>query len=128
MTFRQYLALMGGTTLLAWLAWGLVIWRINPDEAGWMGMVLFFTTLILGLMGVFATASMSYRVMVMHRPVIFREARIAFRQALLLAFAAALLLFLASQDVLRWWVVAVVFAVFAGVEYISLSLDKHSRT
>ena len=128
MTFRQYLMLMGGTTLLAWFAWGLVLWRINPDEAGWLGMALFFLTFTLGLVGVFATASMSYRVLVMRRPVVLREARIAFRQAAFLAIAAGLMLFLAARDALSWGVMLLVLVVFGGLEYLSLSLDKHSRT
>lgn len=128
MTFRGYFVSMGAATVLAWLAWATVVWRINPDEAGAMGLILFFLTLGFGLVGVFATASMAYRVRVLHRSVIVREARIAFRQAIFLAVAACILLFLASQDVLYWWTTLMVFLVFGGAEYLSFSLDRHSRT
>lgn len=119
---------MGVATLFAWLAWAMVLWRINPDEAGAMGLGLFFLTLGFGLVGIFATASMAYRVRVLQRSVILREARIAFRQAIFLAISACILLFLASQDVLYWWTVLTVFIVFGGAEYLSHSLDLHSRT
>lgn len=128
MTFRGYFMSMGAATVLAWLAWAMVVWRINPDEAGAMGLILFFLTLGFGLVGMFATASMAYRVQVLRRSVILREARIAFRQAIFLAIAACILLFLASQDVLYWWTIVTVFVVFGGAEYLSFSLDQHSRT
>lgn len=128
MTFRGYFAFMGVATVFAWLAWAMVVWRINPEEAGAMGLLLFFLTAGFGLVGVFATASMAYRVQILRRAVILREARIAFRQAIFLATAACILLFLASQDVLFWWSALIVFFLFGGAEYLSSSLDRHSRT
>lgn len=119
---------MGAATALAWSAWGLVVWQINPDQAGAMGLALFFLTFGFGLVGLFATASMAYRVLVLRRSVILREARIAFRQALLLALAACVFLFLASQELFVWWTALLVFLVFGGVEWLSSSLDRHSRT
>ncbi len=128
MTIRGYFASMGGATALAWFAWAMVLWRINPDEAGIAGIALFFLTFGFGLVGLLATANIAYRVAVLHRPVIVREARIAFRQAILLSTAACLLLFLASQDVLYSWVVFLVFVGFGGAEYLSHVFDRHSRT
>ena len=128
MTFRGYFLAMGGATAFAWLAWVLVVWRMNPDEAGLAGLVAFFLTFGLGLVGVFATGSMAYRVLVLRRSVILREARIAFRQALLLALAACAFLILASQDVFFWWTALLIFLVFGGIEYLASSLDRHSRT
>lgn len=127
MTFRHYLMLMGFATLLAWTSWGVVILRLNPDEAGWPGMLAFFSTLFLGLVGTFATASMSYRVLRLKRPVISREARISFRHAVLLAMVTCLWLFLASRDVLNIWTFVLVLSVFAAMEGISLWLDQHQR-
>lgn len=127
MTFRGYFVLMAIATLCAWSAWIFVLLRINPEEAGILGLGLFFLTLCFSLIGTFVTVSMTYRVSVLHRPVILREARIAFRQAIFLALAACLLLFFASQDVLYFWTVSLVFLVFGGAEYLSSILDRRSR-
>ncbi len=127
MTFRAYLGLMGLATLLAWTGWVVVLLRLNPDEAGAAATVLFFLTLFISLVGTFATASMSYRVLKLQRPVISREARIAFRHAFLLAFAACLLLFLASQDWLGVWTFLAVFVGFGVIEFCSLWVDRSQR-
>lgn len=127
MTFRTYLGLMGLATALAWTGWVVVLFRLNPDEAGAAGTALFFLTLFFSLVGTFATASMSYRVLKLQRPVISREARIAFRHAILLAFAACLLLFLASQDWLGVWTFLAVFAGFGVVEFCALWVDRSQR-
>lgn len=127
MTFRVYLLLMAFATLLAWAGWAVVLLRLNPDEAGTSGTALFFLTLFFSLVGTFATASMSYRVLKLQRPVISREARIAFRHAILLALAACLLLFLASQDWLGIWTFLGIFVGFGAVEFGALWMDRHQR-
>ncbi len=128
MTFREYLIMMIGATVVAWAGWFLVLFQINPNEAGGFGLALFFLTLFLGLVGIFATASMSYRVLALHRPLILREARIAFRQALLLAFCAVLSLFLASKDLFSWWVVLLVVGGTLSLEGFSLWIDRTRRS
>ncbi len=128
MTFRQYIGVMIGATLFAWGGFALVLFQINPEEAGAFGLVLFFLTLFLGLVGLFATASMSYRVLALQRTIIFREARIAFRQAILLAFCAVLSLFLASQDLFAWWAVLLVFGTVFGIEGMALWIDRTRRS
>lgn len=127
MTFRQCLTFIGLTTALAWTAWGLVLWRLNPDEVGWPALALFFLTLFLSLVGTFSTISLSYRVIKQQRPVISREARIAFRQALLLASGCCLMLFLASRDLLKFWIFLMTFLVFGGIEFLALRSDKRQR-
>lgn len=118
---------MGMATLLAWIGWGVVLFQLNPDEVGWPGIVLFFLTLFMGLAGTFATLSMSYRVLRLKRPVVSREARISFRHALLLATGGCLMLFLASKDILSFWVFLLVFIAFGAMEFLALWMDGHQR-
>lgn len=118
---------MGMATFLAWLGWAVVLFQLNPDEVGWPGIALFFLTLFMGLAGTFATVSMSYRVIRLKRPVVSREVRISFRHALLLASGGCLMLFLASKDILSFWVFLLMFAVFGSLEFLALWMDRHQR-
>lgn len=127
MTFRQYASVMIATSALAFAAWGVVVTRMNPQEGGWLAISVFFLTLFLGLVGVFATASMAYRVGVLRHAVVLREARIAFRQAALLSFAGCLLLFLASQELFSLVSTLVVIGSVSLLEYLSLRLDRLRR-
>lgn len=118
---------MGMATFLAWLGWAVVLFQLNPDEVGWPGIALFFLTLFMGLAGTFATVSMSYRVIRLKRPVVSREVRISFRHALLLASGGCLMLFLASRDILSFWVFLLMFIVFGSLEFLALWMDRHQR-
>lgn len=127
MTFRQYAGVMAATSALAFTAWGVVLTQMNPQEGGWLAVSFFFLTLFLGLVGVFATASMAYRVLVLRHAVVLREARIAFRQAAFLSFAGCLLLFLASQELFSLTSAVVVIGSVSLLEYLSLRLDRLRR-
>jgi hypothetical protein len=100
---------------------------LNPDEIGWPAVALFFLTLFMGMVGTFATASMSYRVIRLKRPVVSREIRIAFRHALSLALGGCLLLFLASRDALSIWIFLLIFVFFGAIEFLALWFDRHQR-
>ncbi len=118
---------MLATSALAFTAWGVVLRQMNPQEGGSLAIGMFFVTLFLGLVGLFATASMAYRVGVLKRAVVLREARIAFRQASFLSFSGCLLLFLASQELFSWISVLLVIGGVTLVEYLFLLLDKTHR-
>ena len=126
MSFRNYIYLMIAGTLLAWLGWGIVIWSTNPLEAGVMGFVLFYLTLLMGLVGLITLLELLVRVSVLRRAVVLREVKVSFRHAVLLSIVSILALCFSSQGWLSWWVLVVFIAVAVVLEYVSL-LIQHSR-
>jgi len=128
MSFRSYLFLMALCTLLAWIAWVLIMLNVNPEEAGAGGFILFYITLTTGLIGSLSLAGILYRVVLRNRKdVVIREVKTSFRHAVLLSLVAILALILSAQGKLHWWVLVVLIIVASVIEYVSLMLHGARR-
>jgi hypothetical protein len=118
---------MGGGTLIAWLGWWIVLMNINPMETNVIGFMMFYITLIVGLVGVLTIVGISYRVLLMGRKdVISREVKVSFRHAILLSLVSVISLALSAEQVLYWWVLIVLIGIAGALEYVSL-LVQHAR-
>lgn len=127
MSFRSYLALMALCTLIAWAAWALVIFNVNPEEAGLSGFLLFYVTLGTGLIGTLSLLGIWFRVILLGRKdVVTREVKVSFRHAVLLSLVAGFALALSAKALLHWWVLFVLIIVASVLEYVSL-IVQHSR-
>ncbi len=128
MTFRAYLVLMGLSTAMAWIGWAIVLFNINPFETGLPGFAIFYITLCVGMVGILTLAGILYRVRLRKRQtVISREVKISFRHALLLTAVSVIALILSQQGVLHWWVLIVLIAIAAILEYLSLLVQYARR-
>ncbi len=128
MTFSTYLFTMGGTTLLAWLGWLVVLFRLDPIETGIIGLLLFYITLFAALVGTIAVAGVLYRVLVLKRQqIVMREVRISFRHGVMLAFVAVATLALSAQNLLVWWNMVGLFTVLCVVEYVFVAMEESRR-
>ncbi len=103
MTLRRYLITMGVTTLLCWIAFIIVLFRIDPITGGAIGLLLFFTALFFAVWGTLSLVGFFGRYLVMRNTVPFRYIGTSLRQALWFAILINLTLFLVSQELLVWW-------------------------
>jgi hypothetical protein len=125
----MYLFFMALATLLSWGAWILVLYTTNPDEAGTGGFVLFYVTLLLGLIGTLTLFGMAYRLVLLRRQsVIAREVRISFRHAVFLSSVAVGALALSARGWLRGWVFLVCIILMSIIEYLFLLREEARRT
>jgi len=128
MSFRWYIFFMLASTALAWVAWFIVLLNVNPLETGLFGFLLFYITLVTGMIGSLSLVGVFYRVVLLKRKdVISREVKVSFRHALLLSFVAVSSLALSSQGVLHWWVLLVLILVASMFEYASLLVQQSRR-
>lgn len=129
MSFRVYLAMMTVATLLSWGAWVFVMFNTNPDEASALGFVLFYVTLLMGLVGLFTVLGTVYRVYVVKRSeALFRDIRISFRHALFMALIAIGAIILSARNAFRWWTVPVLIVSVCVVEYLILLREEGKRS
>lgn len=120
---------MLGATVLAWGGWALVIYRVDPVEAGLAAFVLFYATLLVALAGTLTILGLVYRVGLMkRRDVLSREVRIAVRHAILLSTVAVVTLALSAQGTLRWWSLLGLFVAAGIIEYLSLLIQESRRS
>lgn len=128
MSFPAYVWTMGVTSFVAWAAWVLVLFRVDPSESGALGLFLFYVTLFGGLVGTVAVGGVLYRVLVLKRhQLVMREARISFRHALMLSFVAVGSLALSAQALLTWWNVLGLCLSVGVIEYIFVSMEESRR-
>ena len=128
MGFRSFLILMILATVLAWISWLFVLVRVNPLEAGILGLILFYITLFAGSVGAFFFVGLGYRFWI-HREQAFlpREVQIAFRQAILIAIVGILGLALSAVEKWSWGIFFFLVLIACGIEYVSVLIQSSRR-
>jgi hypothetical protein len=128
MSFQAYVWAMGVASLMAWLGWVVVLFRVDPTETGAIGLLLFYVTLFAGLSGTFAVGGVLYRIFVLKRQqLVMREVRISFRHAVMVALVAALSLALSAQAWLSWWNMLGIVCLASFIEYVFVTIEESKR-
>lgn len=113
MTLGLYLWGVRISTLLALAALGAIVIFINPQESEIFGQAVFYLSLLFALSGIFILFLTWLRKITSGGETPFIYIGMSFRQGILLAALAVILLMLQSFRVLTWWdgllVVAAVF-------------------
>lgn len=103
MTLKAYIWGMRFLTLLFLLAFGLVLFYIDPENWGNIGKLIFYLTLFLLLTGLFNLFLLFFRRKIISDDETLEKINFSFRQAVLLALLATSLLMLQSFRMLVWW-------------------------
>ena len=94
---------MSVASLLSWGAWLLVLFSIDPLEAGTLGLTIFYLSLFFSSAGTLAVAGFYVRRLVLKRQIVFHSVTNAFRQGILFAVLIVGSLYLQSLELLTWW-------------------------
>lgn len=127
MTFRSYLVFMAILTLIDWGAWLYILETVNPNETTIVGVLIFFVTLFLGLVGVVSIIESIVRVLLLKREVVIREVAIAFRHGVLLSLVAVGSILLLKQQLFQWWTLLILIVIASIFEYLSLVIQVRRR-
>ncbi|MFA6909034.1 MAG: hypothetical protein WC289_04070 [Patescibacteria group bacterium] len=112
---------MSVATLVCWVAWLMVLYYINPTEAGVVGFLIFYSSFALAVLGTFSLLGFFGRVWFSKEQIIFRHLGVAFRQAVWFAILLAVSLILQSQGLLTWWNGLLLITFLTIVEFMFLS-------
>ncbi len=115
MSLKQYLTLMSIAFILCWLSFFMVIFFINPQEAGFLGFFLFYLSLFLALTDTFALAGFFLRIWLLDRP-IFTQVIVSFRQAIWFSLFVVFCLILQSKRLLNLWVIILLILFLSFIE------------
>jgi hypothetical protein len=127
MGLRAYSITMAIGTVLAWIGWGIVLFNMSPQEAGFFGFVLFYLTLGVALVGTLALLGSGIRILLLRRhDVPSREIQIAFRHAILFSATTIVSLLLAAHGWFRMWSIAILVLLVSIAEYVILT-GRHGR-
>jgi hypothetical protein len=103
MTLKVYLWGLRLSTILALSGWILVIYFIDPQKLGIGGQLLFYFSFFLALSGILILMFTRLRRKKDDEEATFSSLGMSFRQGILLALLAIILLVLQSFRVLVWW-------------------------
>lgn len=124
MTLRTYLALMIIATLMTWLGFGIVILTVNPETTNWVGVTLFYTTLIIALTGTGSIIGFVIRFLFLKHELIARSVFVAFRQGFLVAILLASILFLFSRGFFSLLNISLLILALTALEFLLLNLES----
>lgn len=121
MSLKKYLVLMSSITLFCWLTWLVVLFYINPREAGFVGFTMFYLSLFLALVGTFSLIGFFARVWFSRETFIFRHLGVATRQSIWFSILLVAGLMLQGGGMLKWWsaLLLVIFLVLFEFFFIS---------
>jgi hypothetical protein len=128
MTIRIFI---GGTlmTLLASVAiFAMIIYWLDPIEAGALGFVLFFLSLFLVIASFSALIGYAVRRFLFSRQHPAYSVRPSLRQGVWLGIFLDILLFLQLFRLLQWWIAFIIVLLFLSLEVLFLGYDRHSKT
>lgn len=128
MSLKIYLFLMSLGTLLCWVAWIFVITSLAPQESGIMGLVIFYSSLFLALVGSISVLGfLIRRAKYKNDELVFRHVRHTFRQSILIGAFAICLLILRANNVLTWWTLVLLLIFFFVLEGIVFTSRKFNN-
>ncbi len=103
MTLRSYLLGMFLSTIVCWLAFGLILYYVNPYNSGALGLIAFYISLFFASIGTLTIAGFYLRVWFSKNEILFAHVNPSFRQAILLSIILVGSLVLQAFRLLTWW-------------------------
>lgn len=102
-SYRQYLLTIGFTAFLSWIAWGMVVAKLDPYESTALALGLFFISLFFSLIGTFTLIGLGLRRWLGKNEIYYHHLSVSLRQGLLLSLCTLLSVGFLIMGVLKWW-------------------------
>lgn len=103
MSHHKYLAIIGAAGVVSWLAWIVVINKLNPFDSTGLGLGLFYLSLFFALACTFTVIGFYFRLWLNKNEIFYNHINIAFRQGVLLTVIALGCLTFQLLGILTWW-------------------------
>lgn len=103
MSLRKYLITMLLTTLVCWVAFATVLFKIDPHAGGTIGFTLFYIALFFALWGTLSLLGFLVRYFLKRQVVPYMHIGISLRQAFWFATIIVLSLILVAEELFVWW-------------------------
>lgn len=133
MNLKPYFIITLLSTLLCWVMWGVVVWAINPDEAGLVGFLFFYIALGFAVMGTYVSLGFLFN-MLLHskkQPEHLHETlKSILKQSLVIGIGIVVLFLLLRIQLVTWWnsIILVALIVLLKKTLKSVKTSKRTRT
>lgn len=126
MSLRLYLFIMSAMTILCLTAFGAVVFTVDPETTNSTGLVLFYLSLFLSIIGATAIIGFVIRFIIFRHELIINTVKIAFRQSFFFAAFSVAVLILLSRNLLSWLNLSILIIGLSALEFFLLSYGKSS--
>lgn len=128
MSLRFYLAFMTFGTILCWTAWVVVVNSIDPVMAGLLGLIFFYLSLFLALIGTASVMGFLIRKSIYKdSEIIFRQVKRTFRQSIILALLTIICLEFLRREWFHWWNALILILLGLTIEGLIFTKRKFSN-
>ncbi|MFA5829090.1 MAG: hypothetical protein WC843_01150 [Candidatus Gracilibacteria bacterium] len=124
MSHHRYLAIIGSAGVLSWIAWIVVLNKLDPFASTGVSLGLFFLSLFVALICTFTVVGFYFRVWLNKNEIYYNHINIAFRQGVLLTFLAVGSLAFQLLGVLTWWSGLLFIAAITLVEFYFMAKEQ----
>lgn len=124
MTLKNYILTMSFLTAICWAVFFWVAGVINPNTTNWLGLLTFYITLAIALIGTSSILGLVFRFIFHREEVVFNCVKNSFRQSFLFSFFIISLLILKSNDLFSWINLAILVIIFTVLEIFLRSRKK----
>ncbi len=116
MSLRTYFVGIIVSTFLAWSAFYMTITNIDPFVTDKAGMISFFVSLFLGMLGLVILILIYFRSRVYAVAELYEKMPVILRQSLLISFFGTAMIGMQAMRVLRWWTALMLLIILVLVE------------
>ncbi len=124
MTHNKYLAVIGTAGLVSWIAWVVVINKLDPFESTGLALTLFYISLFFALACTFTVLGFYFRVWLNKNEIYYQHIHTAFRQGVLLTVIALGCLTFQIMGVLTWWSGLLLIATITLFEFYFMAREE----
>ncbi|MFA5995291.1 MAG: hypothetical protein WCW27_00440 [Patescibacteria group bacterium] len=107
MTLKRFVYVITGTTLLSLVAWIVVLFFVDPDISGVVGLIVFYAALLIVLIGLFTLIGLGVRMawftIRKQPPIAFKYIARTIRQSIWFSLAIVSSLILSAERLFNWW-------------------------
>ncbi len=124
MTHQKYIMIIGSAALVSWLAFWLVIDKLDPFASTGLALALFFISLFFALTATFTIVGFYIRVWFNRNEIYYDHINVSLRQGILLTLIALGCLLFQLLNALTWWSGLLLIAAITMIEFYLVAKDQ----
>jgi len=125
MSIRLFSILIFLSIIFVWLGWGVIIFNISPQEAGFLSFTTFYLSLFLSLFGTFFIVGKKVREKFFKKQLVCDCLTVSLRQALFFSGLLVGLLVLQRNGLANWLNIILLILILTALEFFCVSREKN---
>lgn len=103
MTHHRYISIIALSGLFAWLAFFVVLFKMNPYESMGLALSFFYISIFVALSCTFTVIGFYFRIWLFKNEIFYKHINIALRQGIILSLIVIFCLIFQMLKLLTWW-------------------------